>query len=598
MKGTCKSSDSQSHQNCESLKIQLLSEIQADKEKLEMISTVKKYTAEIKREIARYNKQIEQKEFLLSDLEAMLTFKPGDWVRNGSTKPGKVIDLKVAGKISEVYVLWWENTVPVPERPKQLQLIDSEQLEYVWNGESNPKLLRRIDRFECEDLEVLAANYQSSKCDRETVYCRKRFNKLAVEKFPAGTRVKIGDMSGTTLDYPETPTKELIQVRVKIDRDEIEKYFVERLFSPLELAVLGDRNYYLPSSPQEENKRNKTLESGLPKIKTIPISDIRRDGGTQQRVSLNHETVIEYAEAMEVGDRFPPVKVKYDGENYWLYDGFHTLEAAWSIGRKEIEAQIISGTQREAILESVGVNAKHGLRRSNADKRRAVTTLLEDKEWGKWSAREIARRCKVHHSTVAKIRQELTGYLASDNRKTYKNKYGNISQMNTENIGKAVLSTSSDSDRSLAVEVQNDNHHENEVSEADKEIITDNVISDTPKTYKNNTEGNPQVCDRFKVGQLVKLKLANFEGVSEELRLANHSYGIIDCLTENQCGFNVSILGHGSFVVSPQDIEPVDQVSICANFSAKEFIRLMSIYKNRDAIEQAIRKGILKTCES
>ena len=154
-----------------------------------------------------------------------------------------------------------------------------------------------------------------------------------------------------------------------------------RWFSPLKITVLGDRNY-LPFAPREESKKNEIAAPGKPEIKTIPVSDIRRDGGTQQRVSLNHETVIEYAESMEEGASFPPVKVKYDGENYWLYDGFHTLEAAWSIGRKEIEAQIISGTQREAILESVGVNAKHGLRRSNADKRRAVTTLLEDKEWG------------------------------------------------------------------------------------------------------------------------------------------------------------------------------------------------------------------------
>ena len=35
----------------------------------------------------------------------------------------------------------------------------------------------------------------------------------------------------------------------------------------------------------------------------------------------------------------------------------------------------------------------HGLRRSNADKRRAVLTLLNNEEWAKWSAREIAKAC-------------------------------------------------------------------------------------------------------------------------------------------------------------------------------------------------------------
>ncbi len=59
----------------------------------------------------------------------MLKFKPGDWVRNGSTRPGQVIEQKIAGRIPEVHVLWWQNTVPVPERPRLLKLIEPADLE-------------------------------------------------------------------------------------------------------------------------------------------------------------------------------------------------------------------------------------------------------------------------------------------------------------------------------------------------------------------------------------------------------------------------------------------------------------------------------------
>ncbi len=48
------------------------------------------------------------------------------------------------------------------------------------------------------------------------------------------------------------------------------------------------------------------------------------------------------------------------------------------------------------------------------DKRRAVMTLLQDVEWGQWSDREIAQRCKVEHKTVGKIRvvrQESVGLI-------------------------------------------------------------------------------------------------------------------------------------------------------------------------------------------
>lgn len=39
---------------------------------------------------------------------------------------------------------------------------------------------------------------------------------------------------------------------------------------------------------------------------------------------------------------------------------------------------------REAILFIVGANASHGLRRTNADKRRTVERLLADEEWRGW----------------------------------------------------------------------------------------------------------------------------------------------------------------------------------------------------------------------
>ena len=39
------------------------------------------------------------------------------------------------------------------------------------------------------------------------------------------------------------------------------------------------------------------------------ISQIRRDGGTQPRAAINHDTVNEYLEDMKNGDKFPAVVV-------------------------------------------------------------------------------------------------------------------------------------------------------------------------------------------------------------------------------------------------------------------------------------------------
>lgn len=67
-------------------------------------------------------------------------------------------------------------------------------------------------------------------------------------------------------------------------------------------------------------------------------------------------------------------------------------------------AEVRVGTQRDAILYPCGANTQHGLRRSQADKRKAVGIMLADPEWSKWSDREIARRCGVSHPFVGKLR--------------------------------------------------------------------------------------------------------------------------------------------------------------------------------------------------
>lgn len=169
----------------------------------------------------------------------------------------------------------------------------------------------------------------------------------------------------------------------------------------------------------------------------IMINQIRRDGGTQPRAGLNTDTVQDYVDAMSQGDKFPNVTVFYDGTDYWLADGFHRVEAAQRSGAMSINADVRQGTQRDAILFSVGANATHGLTRSREDKRRAVLTMLNDDEWFAWSDHEIARRCGVSHPTVASIRKE-TGRFSSV-RTTSDGR-----SMNTENIGKNQTSTAPD----------------------------------------------------------------------------------------------------------------------------------------------------------
>ena len=179
----------------------------------------------------------------------------------------------------------------------------------------------------------------------------------------------------------------------------------------------------------------KSQEETMRSTELILLKDIQRSLDCQPREAINTGTVAEYAEQMMDGAAFPPVIVFKEGKNNWLADGFHRVFAAEEAGITEIEAEVRLGTKRDAILFSCGANAKHGLRRSHNDKRRAILALLNDKEWSKWSDREVARQCAVNHETVGTVRKTLTGEIAS--KKTYRTKHGTVTSMDTSNIGKS-----------------------------------------------------------------------------------------------------------------------------------------------------------------
>lgn len=169
-----------------------------------------------------------------------------------------------------------------------------------------------------------------------------------------------------------------------------------------------------------------------------PVTSFRTDERCQPRVSLSTDLIGEYADAMKAGEQFPPVVAFHDGEDIWLADGFHRIYAAKQAGVAAVLAEVRPGSLRDAMLYSVGANAQHGMRRTNADKRKSVETLLNDPEWSLWTDSEIARRCAVHHSTVAAVRSSLAK-TASDtpNERTYTDRHGNVTTMNTANIGKS-----------------------------------------------------------------------------------------------------------------------------------------------------------------
>lgn len=169
----------------------------------------------------------------------------------------------------------------------------------------------------------------------------------------------------------------------------------------------------------------------MDKVKVVKLATkhIRIDGGTQPRAELNEAVVQEYSEAMKAGAEFPPCVVFYDGSNNWLADGFHRYFGA-SKASMSLLCEQRAGSRRDAILYSVGANNTHGLRRTNADKRRAVETLLHDDEWSARSDNWIAEACNVSNHLVAEIRKSTWNSPSAPVRQASDGR-----TINTANIG-------------------------------------------------------------------------------------------------------------------------------------------------------------------
>jgi len=78
-------------------------------------------------------------------------------------------------------------------------------------------------------------------------------------------------------------------------------------------------------------------------VRRLQIERIRL--GSQPQENLIEERVIAYRDRMLYRAKIDPVLVYYDGEKYFLKDGFQRVEAALRLGRKTILAEVVPGTR-------------------------------------------------------------------------------------------------------------------------------------------------------------------------------------------------------------------------------------------------------------
>lgn len=67
----------------------------------------------------------------------------------------------------------------------------------------------------------------------------------------------------------------------------------------------------------------------------LPLAAVRTDPKVQMRSHMDTLVVRDYAAALRTGAIFPPIIVYREGDDYWLADGHHRLEAGRQAGLTE-----------------------------------------------------------------------------------------------------------------------------------------------------------------------------------------------------------------------------------------------------------------------
>lgn len=141
-----------------------------------------------------------------------------------------------------------------------------------------------------------------------------------------------------------------------------------------------------------------------------------------QHRALNPDHVEQMMIALKSGRQFPKGKVVSDGKTYWMFDGFHQLEARRQNKLKSMEVEIFPGDFREAQWRSFRANVENvSLPRTKQELKEIARAIYADPEWKGMSRNAIAIHAGIAEGTlrVWEKRGEITARNVPDEQGSY-----------------------------------------------------------------------------------------------------------------------------------------------------------------------------------
>ena len=109
----------------------------------------------------------------------------------------------------------------------------------------------------------------------------------------------------------------------------------------------------------------------------VSLNKITQDQGIYPRFNTDYVRVYLFTELMELGEKFPPVKVVKNGDFYVLLDGNHRLEARKRLCKEKIAADVFDIPERLWRLAAARFNGKSSMPLKGDELKRVIENAWE-----------------------------------------------------------------------------------------------------------------------------------------------------------------------------------------------------------------------------
>ena len=130
---------------------------------------------------------------------------------------------------------------------------------------------------------------------------------------------------------------------------------------------------------------------------------------------LDERIVTSYIQEIEPTRSCSALKACFDGTDYWLFDGYHRLEAMRRLGFNTCAVQIFKGSRRDAFRRYIKDKLRSAQWESRNVFKHCLHILTEDKEWSNLDASKLATlfdRKPVFFHNVKQIKSRGWSYAS------------------------------------------------------------------------------------------------------------------------------------------------------------------------------------------